>query len=277
MSATVIKNVLSGSNETLAASKMPVLFLGHGSPMNALAHNQFTADLRSLGESLPKPKAILAVSAHWLTSGTRVEKAEQPKTIHDFYGFPEALYKIEYPAKGSPETADRVLEVMRAHDAIADAEWGLDHGTWSVLRHMYPKAEIPVLQLSINRNLNLRQHLELAKDLKSLRDQGVLIVGSGNVTHNLYQIDWDPSAAPFDWAQEYDELIKSSLLSRNMSELLAEKPENHSLWKMAHPSIDHYIPLLYTLGASDEAEPVSFPHEGIQHGSLSMRAVKIGA
>lgn len=258
------------------ADSLPAIFLGHGSPMNAISDNGFTRFLRRFGEELPRPKTILAISAHWVTDGTKVEKVEKPATIHDFYGFPEELFAIQYPAPGAPAEADRIRELIQRVDAEADDAWGLDHGTWSVLRHMYPKADIPVLQLSLNANLPLRDHYELARELQPLREQGVLIVGSGNITHNLRRLDPRPDAPPMDWAVEFDALIADALEKDDLSELLAEKPDRHALWRMAHPTLEHYLPLLYAVGARRERERLEFPYTEMQLGSLSMRAVKFG-
>lgn len=256
--------------------RMPVLFLGHGSPMNAIERNDFTMALSRLGRELPKPRAILVVSAHWMTRGPKVLDQPRPRTIHDFHGFPEELYRIRYEAPGSPETAKRVEELLRRHEAIADSTWGLDHGTWSVLLHVYPKADVPVFQLSLDAGRDLNGHLELARDLRKLRDEGVLIVGSGNVTHNLRRMDFSPDAKPMSWAVEFDEMIRTALDTRDLSVLKAENPKDHSLWREAHPSIEHYLPLLYAVGASDENERPAYPFTGIQAGSLSMRSVRFG-
>lgn len=253
--------------------RMPTLFLGHGSPMNALADNAFTRNLNALGKSLPRPKAILVVSAHWETRGTRVLRTEMPKTIHDFGGFPRPLFEIQYPAPGALVEADRAVELLQAYEAQADSSWGLDHGTWSVLRHLYPSADIPVFQLSLNRNLTFQQHLEQAAALKPLREQGVLIVGSGNITHNLRSVVWEPDTAPVAWAVQFDEMIKQALLARDLATLL---PRETSAWKLAFPSLEHYLPLLYVVGASDPEEIPVFPHEEIQNGTLSMRSVLYG-
>ncbi len=256
--------------------RMPTLFAGHGTPMNALESNNFTKFLTTLPMNLPKPSAILSISAHWETRGTKILKLEHPKTIHDFGGFPEALYKIQYPAKGSLEIADQVIDLARLHQVEADTSWGLDHGTWTLLKYMYPQADIPVLQLSLNQNMNFEDHLSLASELKPLRDQGVLILGSGNITHNLRRVVWDEDAIPLDWALEFDELIKKALIERNTSVLLGKEAKYKSLWSLAHPSLEHYLPLLYAFGASDEKEQVKFLHEGMQLGSLSMRSMIFG-
>lgn len=256
--------------------RMPTLFFGHGSPMNAVQKNDFTEFLAKAAQFSPTPKAILAISAHWETRGTKVLRLEQPKTIHDFGGFPEALYKMQYPAKGEVKLADRIIDLMKIHQVEADTSWGLDHGTWSVLKYLYPKADIPVLQLSLNQNKNLSEHLSLARDLKPLRDQGVLILGSGNVTHNLRRVDWSDNPKPVDWAVEFDELIKKSLLERNDKMLLGQDEKLKNLWNLAHPTFEHYLPLLYAYGASDPLDVTKFIFEGFQMGSLSMRAVRFG-
>lgn len=257
--------------------KMPTLFLGHGSPMNAINRNDFTQFLSKQGNELPRPKSILAISAHWETSGTKVLKVDKPKTIHDFGGFPRELFEVQYPAPGSVELADNVTNLLKAHEAETSNQWGLDHGTWSVLKHLYPKADIPVLQLSLNRSLNLRGHLDLAKDLKALREQGVLIMGSGNIVHNLRRIDWNENAKPTDWALEFDDYIKQAILNRDYSALTAQNTSKHSLWQTALPSLEHYLPLLYVIGATDENEKLSFAYEGIQNASISMRSVQSAA
>lgn len=257
--------------------KMPTLFLGHGSPMNAISKNAFTDFLSTEGKTLPRPKAILTVSAHWETRGTKVLKRSEPETIHDFGGFPSELFAVQYPAKGSEQLADQIAFLLKAHEAEADSRWGLDHGTWSLLKHMYPEADIPVLQLSLNQNLSLKGHLEIARDLRPLREQGVLILGSGNITHNLRNVDWGKSPKPMAWAQEFDEMIKAAIVNRDYKTLLAEDSKLHSLWKQALPSLEHYLPLLYVIGSSDEKELAVFPYEEMQMGSISMRAVKYSA
>jgi 4,5-DOPA dioxygenase extradiol len=258
------------------AVRMPTIFIGHGSPMNAIKKNSFTDFLNHFPKDLPGPVAILAISAHWETRGSKVLKTEKPKTIHDFGGFPAPLFQVQYPAPGSLKLADRVVELAKLHHVETDSSWGLDHGTWSVLKHMYPNADIPVVQLSLNQNMTFEEHMSLACELKPLRDEGVLILGSGNITHNLRRVTWEENAKPVDWAVEFDILIKDALLNRDTNVLLGKAPKNESLWKMAHPTLEHYLPLLYTYGASDEKEKVSFLFEGMQMGSLSMRSFMIG-
>lgn len=273
---SLLYKTLNGDSLGSPATRMPTLFVGHGSPMNAIEKNSYTDFLSGFSIELPKPRAILCISAHWETLGTKVLKANPPKTIHDFYGFPTELYQIQYPAAGAPEVANRIVDLTRDHQVIADTEWGLDHGTWTVLKYLYPRADIPVLQLSLNRNLTLAQHLDLARELKPLRDEGVLIIGSGNITHNLRRVDWRGDGAPMDWAVEFDEMIKKALTERNNTLLLGQESKLHSLWSVAHPSLEHYLPLLYAYGASDEKEQAKFVFEGIQLGSLSMRSVQFG-
>lgn len=273
MGGAILKNIGSKYRDD-SASVMPALFIGHGSPMNALADNGFTQFLNREGAELPRPKAILVISAHWETRGTQVLKVDPPKTIHDFYGFPKALHEVQYPAPGAVLLADQIEARLKAHEVITSSTWGLDHGTWSILKHMYPMADIPVLQLSLNQNLDLRQHFAFAQELKFLRQQGVLIVGSGNIVHNLRAVDFDPEAKPMDWAIEFDEMIKKALQERDLATLFAEKVSNPSLWHQAVPSLEHYLPLLYILGVSDENAALTFPYEEIQMGSISMRAVR---
>jgi 4,5-DOPA dioxygenase extradiol len=245
--------------------------------MNIIADNEFTRALQREGQALPMPQAIVVISAHWETRGTRVLQVDQPKTIHDFSGFPKELYEIAYPAPGAPRIAQKVVDLMSVHRAEADSSWGLDHGAWAVLHHMFPKANVPVFQLSLNRRLSLTEHFELARSLRPLRDQGLLILASGNITHNLGQMDWNEDAEPFEWALEFDAWIKAALDQRDVDALLAKKPGREALWKLAHPRREHYIPLLYAVGAAEENEAPSYPYEGFQNGSLSMRAVKFGA
>jgi len=260
------------------ASKLPTLFLAHGSPINAIRDNDFTRALRSLGQELPRPKAILIVSAHWRTRTTRVLTVAEPKTIYDFSGFPKELSQISYPAKGAPQVALRVAALLTPFGVEDDESWGLDHGVWSVLRHMYPAADIPVVPLSINQRLPLDGHLAVAKALRPLREEGILIVGSGNITHNLGDIDWDESAEPQKWARSFDDRMTKALIERDEGFLLKrEIGEFASLWTHALPTSEHYVPLLYAYGASDAADQVSFPFVGMQHGTLSMRSVQFGA
>lgn len=251
--------------------KMPVLFVGHGSPMNAIEENEFSGNWKKIAGRIPRPAAILCISAHWLTEGTAVTAMERPKTIHDFYGFPEELYNVKYPAKGSPEHAKSIKKLVKTVAVGLDHEWGLDHGTWSVLRNMYPKAEIPILQLSLDYQLSPEKTFEIGKELGQLRKQGVLIIGSGNLVHNLMVIN--PGAKPYAWAAEFDNIVKDNLSSGDYENLI-----NYTKYPsaaLAHPTNDHYLPLLYVIGAAGNEKPKFF-NEEIIWGSLSMRCVAFG-
>jgi 4,5-DOPA dioxygenase extradiol len=245
--------------------RMPVLFIGHGSPMNALESNSWTRHLAQLALDLPTPKGIVCVSAHWMTPITKRLYVAKPRTIHDFYGFPEALYQVQYAAPG----------LLLEDDSFStkDEQWGFDHGTWSVLRHMYPGAHIPVTQLSLNSRLNFESHTKVGEQLRKLREQDILVVGSGNITHNLRDLDFSPRAQSRDWAVEFDERTREGLEKRDYAWLWNQKPQYQKLWQTAHPSTEHYLPLLYALGASDENDKLSFPYTEFQGGSLSMRTV----
>ena len=257
-------------------AKAPLLFIGHGSPMNAIAENEFTNFLSNLGKNIPKPKAILCVSAHWMTQGTWATSMSDPKTIHDFYGFPKALFDIQYKAKGSPETAALIQSTVTDPNVRLDAyEWGLDHGTWSVLKHMYPEADIPVLQLSLSIQDPPEYHFKVGEKLKALREQGVLILGSGNMVHNLQKIVWDENAKPFDWAIEADEWMKNKIESRDFKPMINDAIKSEA-GKLSIPTWDHYYPLLYILGASDHKDELKFEYEGFQNASISMRALSFG-
>lgn len=255
---------------------MPTLFIGHGSPMNAIETNAFTEALSTLGKTLPRPKGILCVSAHWMTEGSWVTAMKTPRTIHDFHGFPKPLFDVQYPAPGSPEVADAVRQLVSQPKIHLDQHaWGLDHGTWSVLRHLYPDADIPVIQLSIDLKESFQNHFDLATRLRPLRDQGILIVGSGNVVHNLRQIDWNPEARPFSWATDFDSWVNHKLVTKKFDALYTHPLASES-GRLSHPTPDHYIPLLYTIGASDEKDTLSTDFEGMQHASLSMRTFHFG-
>lgn len=255
--------------------KMPVLFIGHGSPMNAIADNSFTRMLNGLEDKIPTPKAILCISAHWMTEGTWVTQMSSPKTIHDFYGFPQTLFDVRYPAPGDPLMAEFIRASVPDPRINGDQEmWGLDHGTWSVLKHMYPKAKIPVLQLSLDLSQPPAYHFELGQKLKTLREQGVLIVGSGNIVHNLRQIKWEEDAKSYDWALEFDEYVKKQIIERDSKSLLTA--QTTSAGRLSVPTPDHYYPLLYTLGAADQNDSMKFIFEGMQNASISMRCVAYG-
>lgn len=256
--------------------KMPVLFLGHGSPMNAVEENEFTQKLQRLGHTLPPPVAIVCVSAHWMTQGTWLTNMAQPQTIHDFYGFPRELFDIQYPAPGEPQLAKAISQnIYQPKIKLDESEWGLDHGTWSVLKHMYPQAQIPVIQLSLDMTQSSEYHLDLGKKLRELRHQGVLIVGSGNIVHNLQKIRWEANAKPYDWAIEFDEMVKDNILKRDYVSLMASVHQTKAA-QLSVPTVDHFLPLLYILGASTEDDPVQFVYEGFQNSSISMRCVQMG-
>lgn len=251
---------------------MPILFLGHGSPMNAIADNDYTKAMGHLKNIIPTPKAILMISAHWMTKGTWITAMSHPKTIHDFGGFPKALYDVEYKAPGSFELAQSIIKKISSPHIEADQEeWGLDHGSWSILKHIYPEANIPVLQLSLDMTKPASFHFELGQKLKFLRSVGVLMIGSGNIVHNLRQIDWNESAKPFDWAVEFDQWVKEKAEAKYFDSLVNDFLKS-SNGQLSNPTADHYYPLLYILGSVDEEDLLSFPYEGIQHGSISMRS-----
>lgn len=259
-----------------AQTRQPVLFIGHGSPMNAIEDNDYTRTVAALGKRLPRPEAVLCVSAHWLTEGTRVTGMAKPRTIHDFGGFPEALYQVSYPAPGSPALAALVRETVGGGEvSIDEGEWGLDHGAWSVLRHLYPKADVPVVQLGIDVGATARRHLNIGEKLRPLRDKGILILGSGNIVHNLRRISFDEGAEPASWAVEFDAWVKDRLEKRDFAALSGDLDAAPS-GRLAVPTPDHYDPLLYVLGAADERDAMRFEFEGIQNGSISMRSVSFG-
>jgi len=256
--------------------RMPVLFVGHGNPMNAIEETPFVAAWREEAARLPRPRAILCVSAHWETEGTFVTAMPHPRTIHDFYGFPGELYRVSYPAPGSPELAETVRGLVRSTAVRPDDtfSWGLDHGAWSVLRRMYPAADVPVVQLSLDRTLTPRGHYELARELLPLREQGVLIVGSGNLVHNLRMLQWDADR-PYPWAAEFDRLATELILAGEHDRLVAYTGLGEAA-RLAIPTNEHYLPLLYALALQAAGEEARFFAEGIVYGSISMRSLRIG-
>jgi 4,5-DOPA dioxygenase extradiol len=258
-------------------ARMPVLFVGHGSPMNAIEDNAWSRGFRDLARLLPRPKAILAISAHWYVAGTFTTANERPETIHDFGGFPEELFRIQYPAPGSADLARRAVALVGEKRASTRTDWGLDHGTWSVLLHLLPAADVPVVQLSIDGRLPPAEHLAIGRALAPLRDEGVLVLGSGNITHNLGHAfaAWrrGDRATP-DWARAFDEGIAKALAGNDL-EHLAHALDGEA-GRRAHPTPDHYLPLLYAAGASGPDDPVRFPITGFDMGSLSMRSVILG-
>ncbi|MCC6138769.1 MAG: 4,5-DOPA dioxygenase extradiol [Bdellovibrionaceae bacterium] len=252
---------------------MPALFVGHGSPMNAIATNKFTKMLSELGKKWPSPKAVLVVSAHWLTSGTWITSMVKPKTIHDFYGFPQELMDVQYPAPGSPEIASLVNKSVSAPRILLDLEnWGLDHGAWSVLRHMYPDARIPILQLSLDRAAKPEDHFKIGEQLRELRKHGVMILGSGNIVHNLRLIQWETNAPAYDWAIEFDQWVKQKIVARDYKALMTDAM-NTQAGRLSVPTSEHYDPLLYILGAADPKDELHFEYEEIQNASISMRCL----
>lgn len=257
---------------------MPALFIGHGSPMNGIEDNEFSRQWSILGKEIPKPSAVLVVSAHWLTRGTWITAMDHPKTIHDFGGFPQELYEVQYPAPGNPTLAKETSELITSVSVGLDHEWGLDHGTWMVVRHMYPEANIPVLQLSIDYYESPDFHYQLGKELRELRKRGVLIIGSGNMVHNLRMVAWDKlneSEFGFDWALEMNTLFKTKIESKDHRDLIEYKNLGHA-GRLAIPTPDHYFPLLYLLGIQGEKEDVSFFNDKAVGGSLTMTSVKFG-
>lgn len=259
------------------SGRMPVLFIGHGSPMNAVYDNSFTRSLSSLGSSLRamNPLALLVVSAHWLTDGTRVMVSEKPRTIHDFGGFPEELYTIQYPAPGAVGFAREAARLIHSVKVAEDHTWGLDHGAWTVLRHMFPRADIPVFEVSIDYHKAADHHFALGQELKPLRERGVLIIGSGNIVHNLSMAEFNDHAKPLPLAIEFDETVKSALVQKDFDRLI-DYPGVGRAAMMAVPTNDHYLPMLYSLGAADRTEDLSFTHEEIQNASISMRCFRVG-
>ncbi len=258
--------------------RMPVLFVGHGSPMYAIEENEFVLAWRKLGLELPKPKAILAVSAHWETQGSQVTAMLQPQTIHDFGGFPQALFEVEYPAPGSPELANETIRTVKSSPVTADDRWGLDHGTWSVIRRIFPNADIPIVQLSLDYHKTPQQHYDLAKELATFRDKGILIVGSGNIVHNLRQVAWDkPDDVEYghDWALEANALLKKLILENDHKSLINYKSLGRAVL-MAAPTPEHYLPLLYALALKQKDEVISLFNDKAVMGSLTMTSVKIG-
>ena len=253
-----------------ASDRMPVVFLGHGSPMNAIEDTPYARGWAKLGRALPRPQAILVVSAHWMTRGsTLVNVSAMPRTIHDFYGFPQALFAQQYPAPGAPAMAKEVISLLASHHAQGDETWGLDHGAWSVLTWLYPDADVPVFQLSIDMTKDLPHHLEIGRALADLRDRGVLILGSGNIVHNLRAMRF--GGRPYDWAEEFDQMFADKLAAGDLAALTDRKGLG-DLLKMAHPSVDHYLPALTVAGAADPADRLTFMNDSIDIASVSMRS-----
>ena len=257
--------------------KMPVLFLGHGSPMNAIEENEFTEGWKNIGKTIPNPAAVLCISAHWETMGTFVTGMEKPKTIHDFGGFPEELYEVQYPAPGSPELAWEIKTVVTKTLVRLDDRWGLDHGCWSVVKHLYPDADIPVVQMSMDYNLSARQHYDLAKKLRIFRNKGILIIGSGNMVHNLRMVAWNKlnDNYGYDWAIEAGEKMKKYILNGDHEQLINYKSQGRA-FDLAIPTPDHYLPLLYVLALQDKDDNVAIFNDKPVGGSLTMTSGRIG-
>jgi len=253
---------------------MPALFLGHGSPMNAVEDNPFARAWERLGRDLPRPRAVVCISAHWETNGTFVTAMQQPRTLHDFSGFPPELYAMQYRAPGDPDLAHMLKDRVQDGGIELDEAWGLDHGAWSLLIRMYPSADIPVVQLSLDRTLTPHQHYHLARQLKFLRREGVLVLGSGNIVHNLGVIDFSPDAEPFDWALEFDTQIAMALDKADHQRVI-DYPAFGETARKAVPTPEHYLPLLYIIALQEPGERVTFPVEGVTLRSISMRGVRI--
>jgi 4,5-DOPA dioxygenase extradiol len=268
-------NIVPSTNNT---GRMPVLFVGHGSPMYVIEENEFTQKWQTLGKTIPTPESIICISAHWETRGTHVTAMPKPPTIHDFGGFPSELYEIQYPALGNPELAHETINAIHSTKVQTDEKWGLDHGAWSVISRMYPHAEIPVIQMSLDYNKSPKEHYELAKELVSFRDKGVLIIGSGNLVHNLHKVAWDKEDDEeygFDWALEANEIFKNLIQSNNHKELINYGHLGTAV-QMAVPTPDHFLPLLYALALKNEKEEISFFNDKAVMGSLTMTSLKIG-
>ncbi|MEQ9187846.1 MAG: 4,5-DOPA dioxygenase extradiol [Cryomorphaceae bacterium] len=274
MKLQALNKMTEGLGKTV---KMPVLFLGHGSPMNAIEENEFVAGFRNIAKDISKPNAILCVSAHWETKGTLVTAMENPPTIHDFSGFPQELYEVNYPAPGSPDLAKETKSLITTTEVGLDDKWGLDHGAWSVIRHMYPNADIPVFQMSLDYSQSPQYHYELAQQIKSLRERGVLIIGSGNIVHNLRLVEWRRlnDTFGFDWAIEANEKMKKYMLSGDHQQLINFRSQGKA-FDLAIPTAEHYLPLLYTLALKDEKDELRLFNDKAVAGSLTMTSVKIG-
>ncbi len=255
---------------------LPTIFFGHGNPMNAVTNNRYTEAWRKIGRQIAKPKAILSISAHWFVSGTGITVSTAPRTIHDFGGFPRELYQVRYPAPGDPDLARRVQQMLAPLPVVLDDSWGLDHGTWSVLAHVYPEAEIPVVQLSIDEGQPGFFHFEVGRKLAPLREEGILIVGSGNLVHNLHAYAWGRQMPdPYDWAIRFETEAKQRMLASEYKSLINYESLGPEAI-LSVPTPDHYLPLLYVLGTRQEGESIHFPVEGVDGGSISMLTVQVG-
>ena len=263
-----------GEELSSSEEKLPILFVGHGSPMNAIEENEFAAGWRLIGKELPKPQAILCVSAHWETRGTFVTAMEKPRTIHDFGGFPPELFEVQYPAPGNPVLAEQTKEIVKKAVVELDKNWGLDHGCWSVVRRMYPDANVPVLQLSLDHDKSAQWHYELAKDLAVLRDKGMLIIGSGNMVHNLQMMNWENPTEVYDWAAEMNANFKEYILHGKHQDLI-NYPSLGKGAMLSVPTPEHFLPMLYVLGLKGKKEGVKFFNDKTVMGSVSMTSFKV--
>ncbi len=253
--------------------KMPVLFVGHGNPMNVMEDNEFSRAWDAAGQALPIPKAVICISAHWVTRGTLVTAMDKPRTIYDFYGFPPELYEIRYNAPGAPDLAKQVRRIIKNTEVKPDLDWGLDHGTWIVLKRMFPRADVPVIQMSLDANIEPQKHYDISRQLKELREEGILIVGSGNIVHNLRMARFDDSA--YDWAVNFDQRI-ANWITQNDHDPIIHYEKGDQAAALAVNTAEHYVPLLYSLALKEENEPVSFFADKVMGGAISMRSVKIG-
>lgn len=267
-----IKEFSNAVSQTVKSDKMPVLFVGHGNPMNAITDNIYRRGWEEVGAKLTPPKAILCISAHWLTRGTSVTITSKPETIHDFGGFPDELFQVQYPAPGAVDYAKMTMATVQSTRIHEDSEWGLDHGAWSVLKNMYPKADVPVFQMSIDYAKPPQHHFNLAKELSFLRTKGVMIIASGNVVHNLRMMRFGENMKPYDWAVEFDVLVKKAI-EENNPQLLIDYHKLGSVASLAHPTNDHFLPLMYSLGLRDKTDNFQFFNDTFDLGSVSMRSV----
>jgi 4,5-DOPA dioxygenase extradiol len=263
------------TNSLNSTETMPLLFAGHGSPMNAIEQNEFTEKWSELGKTLPLPKAIICISAHWETKGTFLTAMEKPRTIHDFGGFPKELYSVEYPAPGDPRLASEASSLLADHEAGLDLKWGLDHGTWSVVRNIYPEADIPVIQMSLDYTKSAAEHYQLARHLAVLRKKGILIMGSGNMVHNLGMLNWQNPDSGSDWALEANDLFKKLIMENGDKKLIDYQSLGKAV-QLAVPTPEHYLPLLYILGLKESNDRISFFNDKAVMGSLTMTSVLIG-
>lgn len=255
--------------------KMPVLFIGHGSPMNAILNNSYTEAIAKVAENIPRPEAILVISAHWETNGTFITASDTPTQIYDFYGFPEELYNVKYNPTGASKYAEMVAEELKDSKVSLTKEWGIDHGAWAVLTHMYPKADIPVFQMSLNRLGDEEYHYNLGRKLSKLREKGILIIGSGNIVHNLGIMNYEMNSTPFDWAVEFDNYVSEAIKGRMHDNIISYERLGKAA-KLSVPTREHYLPLIYIAGLQEESDEVKFIYKGIQHSSMSMTCIQIG-